>query len=73
MAAVQVTVACAAACARKSALDGIPRHFVAGREEQITVAARDAFGCATGAIDSVVLALDHSSEGSHVFAVEVRA
>ena len=37
------------------------------------MAARDAFGCATGATDSVVLALDHSSEGSHVFAVEVRA
>lgn len=66
-------MACAAACARKSALDGIPRHFIAGREEQITVAARDAFGCATGATDSVVLALDHSSKGSHVFAVEVRA
>ena len=70
---MQVTVACAAACARKSALAGIPRHFIAGREEEITVAARDAFGCATGAADAVVLALDHSSEGSHVLTVEVRA
>ena len=69
----QVTVACAAACARKSLLDGIPQHFIAGREECITVAARDASGCATQGTDDVCLTLDHASEGPQKLTVEVES
>ena len=69
---MQVTVACAAACARKSALDGIPQHFIAGREECIVVAARDAFGCATEGNDTVCLTLDHAAEGPQDLDVKVR-
>lgn len=68
---MQVTVACAAACARKSALEGIPQHFIAGREECILVAAHDAFGCATQGNDTVCLTLDHASEGPQKLAVKV--
>ena len=68
---VQVTVACAAACARKSALEGIPQHFVAGREECIVVAAHDSFGCATQGNDTVCLTLDHAFEGPQKVDVKV--
>ena len=70
--ALQVTVASAAACARKSQLAGIPHHFIAGREECITVAARDSFGGATEGGDDVNLTLDHAAEGSRKLVVEVR-
>lgn len=65
-------MACAAACARKSVLDGIPQHFVAGGDECITVVARDAFGGPTEGGDAVCLTLDHALEGSQSLQVEVR-
>ena len=64
-------MACAAACARKSQLGGIPQHFIAGREECITVAARDSFGGATEGGDDVCLVLDHAREGSRKLVIEV--
>ncbi len=66
-------MACAAACARKSQLSGIPQHFIAGREERIMVAARDSFGGATEGGDDVCLVLDHASEGSRKLVIEVSA
>lgn len=65
-------MACAAACARKSQVTGIPQHFIAGREECMIVAARDSFGGATEGGDDVSLTLDHATEGLRKLTVEVK-
>ncbi len=59
----QVTISCGPACARKSALIGMPQHLVAGVTKVLTVHARDASGCPTEGRDPVSITVDSVSEG----------
>ncbi|CAL8470627.1 g10169 [Coccomyxa elongata] len=59
----QVTISCGPACARKSALIGMPQHLVAGVTNVLTVHARDASGCPTEGRDPVSITVDSVSEG----------
>lgn len=68
----QVTITCGPACARKSALEGLPRHLVAGVTRTLTVYARDASGCPTEGRDPVNIAVDSVSEGVRALHIQAR-
>lgn len=67
----QVTISCGPACARKSALIGMPQHLVAGVTTVLTVHARDASGCPTEGRDPVSITVDSVSEGVRSLPIKV--
>jgi hypothetical protein len=60
------------ACVRKSAVEGLPAHFVAGRAERLMVHARDATGCQTQGGDAVQVLVDSAAEGRQDLPVQAR-